>query len=1113
MFNINMLYSSLATFISIYTQIATFSSWNTLFSVFFSLPQSPHLYIAGENIGITLLIDFKKNIMRANNFTTTLKSVTLAFCLTTFFMNATSAQSTLWKNRLNGAGDNSDRYNGVVMDAVGNFYLTGYTVNPGTGKDFLTVKLNASGDTLWTRKYNYASNFDDEANFIALTPAGNITVTGYSDGGSTSTKNDVLTIQYNASGTILWTARYNNTATNEDEYPAAMSIDASNNIFIAGRTDHDAGNVDDMLTIKYNSTGIEQWVEMYDGGLTDRAAGIVADNSGGCIVTGRTDAGASEDIITISYSTTGIVNWNTFYGSATGDDRGQAIARDASGNIFVGGIRANASNDDFVTLKYSTAGVQQWATIANGGDNDRLTTIKLDAAGNIFVTGQSDIDLGGSTDYNFRTIKYNTSGVQQWNTLSGNPVNQEDIPSDIYIDASGNVYVAGTSDAIAGATVNLQFMTVKYNSTGAQQWIKYYDGTIANAEDIPAQILTDAIGNVWIAGGVNYTATQKDAAFIKYNSTGVFQAAKTFNGVGDFNDIAKAIASDASNNLFVTGYTIASAKQRDIMVQKINAAGTTLWSRTVDGTGENDEGLAIATDATGNIYVAGYSNGAGTYDDGILLKYNTSGVLQWSANYNYAASQLDKFVSVAISALGDIYVTGYSDGNANPLITNYDYITLKYNSLGLLQWVTRFNGAGDANDRPSKLVISGNTIFVTGYSSNGLNNDIVTLKYNTSGTLIGQATYAGIGAGADEGEDMFTIGSAVYVTGTEFVSGNLGDYVTIKYDTTLTQLWTKNYNGTADTEDRAFGISATATDVYVTGSSAGTGSANDIALIRYNAATGTQNWAKRYTSGGAFNDEAYSVVTDLNGNIYTGGKTGNATNISDFVALNYNTAGTKLLTLKYNGTGIGEDVGAQVILDNNGYLYETGFSKGAAKANLDFTTLKFCTPIPEATIVAAGATTICIGDSVALNANTGIGLTYQWKKGNINLGGATSSTFYAKSTGGFKVVVANANGCTKTSNTINVTAITCKENGIVTPGLHMDVMPNPFNGSTEIYFSGIEEDAIISAFDVTGKMVYSTTVLAGTEQLYFGDELAPGAYTVVIKNASSTQSLQLIKIQ
>jgi uncharacterized delta-60 repeat protein len=1049
--------------------------------------------------------------MRLQSFPIPLKKIffliTIAFILN---LNM-SAQSILWKNRYNGAGDNSDRYNSVVADGLGNFYLTGYTVSPGTGKDFLTTKLNASGDTVWTKKYNYVSNFDDEANFIVIDNLGNITVTGYSDGGSVATKNDILTIQYNAAGTLLWSARYNYAIENEDEFPAAMAIDAANNIFITGRSDHDAANIDDLITIKYNAAGVEQWVNRYDGGLTDRAAGVVADNAGGCVVTGRTDVGASENIITISYSNLGATNWTSTYGAA-GDDRGQAIASDAAGNIFVGGIRANASDDDFVTIKYNNTGVQQWANIVNGGDNDRLTTLKLDATGNVFVTGQTDIDAGGSTDYNFRTIKYNTAGVQQWSIITGNPVNQEDVPSDLYIDALGNVYVTGKSDASAAAAVNYEFMTAKYNASGVLQWLKYYDGTVTNAEDIPSMIVTDAASNVWISGSVNYTATQKDAVFVKYNSTGVFQVAKTYNGKGDFNDKVKAIAVDASNNMYVTGYTVAAAQQRNLLIQKVNSSGTTIWTNTFDGTGENDEGLAVTTDAAGNVYVAGYSNGAGSYDDGLLRKYNSAGVLQFSAIYNYAANQLDKFVSVAVAPSGDIYVTGYSDGNADVTINNYDIVTIKYNALGLQQWAVRYNGAGNAEDRPAKMIFNGNRLYITGHTSNGINNDVVTLKYDVTGVLLNEMVFAGAGAGLDEGDDLFILNNAVYVAGTEFVAGNMNDYLLIKYDTLLNQLWKKNYNGTADTDDRAFGVSATSTDVYVTGSSAGAGTGNDVALVRYNASTGTQNWAKRYKSAGAFNDEAYSVVTDAAGNIYTGGVTGSASSISDFITLNYNTAGAKLLTLKYNGTGSSEDIGSQVILDNSGYLYTTGSSTGTGTANFDFSTVKYCTPLPEAIITSAGPTTFCIGDSVALNANTGVGLTYQWKKGAADVVGATGATYYAKTSGAYKVVVYNANGCNKTSNTINVTGITCKENATEVLQLNMDIVPNPFTSNTEIIIGNLEEDAIIVIYDITGKMVLNESIQAGTSSFVVGETLAPGTYTVLISTATKVLNSQLVKV-
>ncbi|MEO8146890.1 MAG: PKD domain-containing protein [Bacteroidia bacterium] len=76
---------------------------------------------------------------------------------------------------------------------------------------------------------------------------------------------------------------------------------------------------------------------------------------------------------------------------------------------------------------------------------------------------------------------------------------------------------------------------------------------------------------------------------------------------------------------------------------------------------------------------------------------------------------------------------------------------------------------------------------------------------------------------------------------------------------------------------------------------------------------------------------------------------------------------------------------------------------------------------PNATITATGSTFFCTGGSVVLNANTAAGLTYQWKKNNGNISGAISSTYTATVTGDYKVLVTNANGCTRIANTISIT--------------------------------------------------------------------------------------------
>src|SRR4030095_15844437 len=102
---------------------------------------------------------------------------------------------------------------------------------------------------------------------------GNVYVTGQSDGGGIN-RNDIVTRAYNGGGTLLWSATYNNSSANQDDEPLGIAVDNSGNVFISGLTDRDstATENDDILTIKYNSGGAQQWVAKVNGSgnATDR---------------------------------------------------------------------------------------------------------------------------------------------------------------------------------------------------------------------------------------------------------------------------------------------------------------------------------------------------------------------------------------------------------------------------------------------------------------------------------------------------------------------------------------------------------------------------------------------------------------------------------------------------------------------------------------------------------------------------------------------------------------------------------------------------------------------------------------------------------------------------
>jgi len=85
------------------------------------------------------------------------------------------------------------------------------------------------------------------------------------------------------------------------------------------------------------------------------------------------------------------------------------------------------------------------------------------------------------------------------------------------------------------------------------------------------------------------------------------------------------------------------------------------------------------------------------------------------------------------------------------------------------------------------------------------------------------------------------------------------------------------------------------------------------------------------------------------------------------------------------------------------------------------TTIVTVNSLPSATVTAAGALTFCTGGSVTLNANTGTGLTYQWKKGGTNIGGATTASYSASQPGNYSVTVTNSSACSATSTAVVVT--------------------------------------------------------------------------------------------
>ncbi|MBK6772393.1 MAG: SBBP repeat-containing protein [Ignavibacteria bacterium] len=81
------------------------------------------------------------------------------------------------------------------------------------------------------------------------------------------------------------------------------------------------------------------------------------------------------------------------------------------------------------------------------------TSLAVDGSGNVYVTGYS---TGSGQRFDYATIKYNSSGVQQWVARYNGPGNSIDYANSLAVDGSGNVYVTGISDGSGTGMIMLQ---------------------------------------------------------------------------------------------------------------------------------------------------------------------------------------------------------------------------------------------------------------------------------------------------------------------------------------------------------------------------------------------------------------------------------------------------------------------------------------------------------------------------------------------------------------------------------------------------------------------------------------------------------------------------------
>ncbi|HAV64470.1 MAG TPA: hypothetical protein DCY13_19140, partial [Verrucomicrobiales bacterium] len=471
------------------------------------------------------------------------------------------------------------RWNGTPIAGASQPMLTLTNVDTVIGGDYSVVVSNIAGaetsDTArlavatnlrqaWVTRHNGTDNHHDGFRSAVMDPAGNVYVTGWSD--EQDRDNDFVTIKYNAAGTRVWLAHYNG-PDNSDDQAQAIGLDAAGNVVVTGFS-KGVGSGFDYATVKYDPAGNQLWVARYNGpsNKDDLAHALALDATGNIHVTGASKGpGDTFHYGTVKYAPDGQQLWVARHvGTGNSEDQARAIAVDSAGNVIVTGkSKGVGSNFDYATVKYNAAGAQLWAARYNGPGNDvdEATAVAVDASGEVYVAGTSK---GPGTDHDFATIKYDATGVMAWVTRYNGPVNKEDQATGMALDSQGRVLIIGASKGPGG---NLDYLTQCLNPAGAQLWIARYNGP-DDSDDLPSQVRVDAADEVYVTGGSKGPGTSLDFATIKYNQDGQKEWVARYNGTGNGDDIGRALVIDAENSVYVVGESKGSGTDLDAAIVK-----------------------------------------------------------------------------------------------------------------------------------------------------------------------------------------------------------------------------------------------------------------------------------------------------------------------------------------------------------------------------------------------------------------------------------------------------------------------------------------------------------------------------------------------------------------
>lgn len=448
-----------------------------------------------------------------------------------------------WEKEYNGSANSIDKIICIRPDPYStDIYVCGYVTNAGSGMDIVTIKYNSSGTVVWSAIYNGTGNSTDYP--VDMDVSSNwVTVCGSSIGAA-GNYDIIYQVYGNVSGAASFSGRFNGTA-NLDDFASSIRVDAGGVRVVSGITANSSGNTD-MILLVYGGY-ISQMIYNGPANRNETGAFLKFKNglTGNFILAGATEVSAAEKQIYIAeYNVYGSVIWSKTEPVISGINEVSGFEFGPSSTILVyGTLPIGLSPSGIFVKQFTSSGISGVAYVHGHQSilNDKAVSMKVDNSGNSYITGYTL--RNGSNDY--VTFKLNSGLVLQWNNYYNGTASGSDIPGSVSIDNSGNAIVTGTSP---GSGTGNDIATIWYDVNGTQRWTQVYNGT-ANGNEEGTGTLLKTGGQFLVCGSSASLSTGSDMKIIKYSDAALPVTMNEFSGsVNGRNVILKWQTAEEINN-------------------------------------------------------------------------------------------------------------------------------------------------------------------------------------------------------------------------------------------------------------------------------------------------------------------------------------------------------------------------------------------------------------------------------------------------------------------------------------------------------------------------------------------------------------------------------------